>query len=406
MPTEALYAVYFRAKGDGTEKAAKGRVYSFAIKNKKYYMDVDDDIRRGYNLSPTDFLKEPDKTPDQPKKIEASVLSLLEEAVPLKIDSFSPVVSDLSIPVVSNSTDTMTAPRAKFTLEDAKEACATFSAGESAPGGNARLSSKRMVSGMRAAQILSDLGFPFWGKPAAQTRERLAEVVTELCKPKEVAPPPAPPANVLVESYDEPESIGSSNEFLLEEIRLLRTELESVRRYNEAMVDVMNAAMRELLTQTVELRDEVRRLREAPAPAPAPPPAEPVKVESERRVVEKIPVAHKSTAGLRVNEILNEGENVQFRIKKEDGTNHIFQIPVNGDCLRLPDDIEPAKRYCKSPTTALKLLKELLFKQGLRSEIGSSTEDGWRAAYVIRNNKEIRLISIPKHESGTPHSGE
>lgn len=405
MPIEAMYAVYFRAKGDGTEKAAKGRVYSFAIKNKKYYMDVDDDIRRGYNLSPIDFLKEEDKTPDQPKKIEASILSFMDEAVPLKkVDSTIPTFSDPPIPVSVTVPDspqeTMTAPRAKFTLEDAKEACATFSAGESAPGGNARLSSKRMVSGMTAAQILSDLGFPFWGKPAAQTRERLAEVVTELSKPKEVEPaPPAPPANVLIEGYDEPE--------VLDQIRVLHARMEDeFEAWSNVIIEAMNTSMRVLMKEVVELREEVRRLREAPAPAPAPPAEPAIKVESERRVVEKIPVAHKSTAGLRVNEILNEGEIVQFRIKKEDGTNHIFQIPVNGDCLLLPDDIEPAKRYCKSPTTALKLLKELLFKKGLRSEVGSSTEDGWRAAYVIRNNKEIRLISIPKHESGSSRSGE
>jgi hypothetical protein len=170
------------------------------------------------------------------------------------------------------------------------------------------------------------------------------------------------------------------------------------------MADTINAAMREMLRVNIELIDEVKALRAeltarpvsrtrakpaeeaepaSAAPAPKPNPHE------------KIPVAHESTKGLTVDKLLNDDDVVQFDIKQNDNTYATFKCNIQGDVIVLPAEVKDSMRYCSSPSTALKILKMLLVKQGKREAGGSKTEDGWRAGYVMRDGKRVRLISIP-----------
>ena len=391
MPSDALYSVYFRAKGEGKDKQAKDRVYSFAFKNKRYYLGCDDDIRRGFNLSPKDFSEDTEKTPEEPKKIDSLILAYPESRAAEKIDSTDSFPSLFQpVPEQAISSKMSVSIPDKYSLKDAQEA----------------LASDKKITGTKAAHMLRDLGFPLWGKSAEETREKLKTVVAELSSAA------APPANVLVQGFDSSSSDDSDDEEedaerSVDEFRAIVEGVEE--RVAAKVIEVASAFTATISTLTdriAELTQQVaalqKQIAEQPAPAPKPakksssaadaaePAAEP------KRVVEKIPVAHKSTKDLHINDILNDGETVFFNIGKDDGTHEIVSTTVVGECLQLPDAVSISKRFPKSPTTALKTLKLWFVETGKRKDVGSTTDDGWRKAFVVRDGQEVRLISIPK----------
>lgn len=383
MPSDALYSVYFRAKGEGKDKQAKDRVYSFAFKNKRYYLGCDDDIRRGFNLSPKDFCENTEKTPEEPKKIDSLILAYPESRAAEKVDSTDSFPSLFQpVPEQAISSKMSVSIPDKYSLKDAQEA----------------LASAKKISGMKAAHMLRDLGFPLWGKSAEETREKLKTVVAELSA--------APPANVLVQGFDSSSSDESDDEEdSMDEFRVIVEGVEE--RVAAKVIEVASAFTATISTLTdriAELTQQVAALQKQIAEQPAPKPAKKPSAAADaaepaaepKRVVEKIPVAHKSTKDLHINDILNDGETVFFNIGKDDGTHEVISTTVVGECLQLPDAVSISKRFPKSPTTALKTLKLWFVETGKRKDVGSTTDDGWRKAFVVRDGQEIRLISIPK----------
>lgn len=351
MPIEALYSVYFRAKGGSTEKQAKERVYSFAFKNKRYYLDADDDIRRCYNLSPKEKEEKeeiPAFFPPTDEKNDGVILSFFDKQ---EIEPIRQTIPEMSV-----------------NMEEMRKQYYTASGKE--------------ISGVKAAKMLSDLGQPFWNQPAEPTRDKLFQILfnkPRVASEPEPAPAPAPaPAPLPI-----PESKPN-------------LELETMLSKLDTIIEQNSQAIEKLTTELATAWEKV--LKTIPAPK-----TKKIETSNEGDVEEHkggrkpIPIAHASVRGLKINDILNEGEKVYFNISTDNKSQITLECVVREDLLVLPEsDFEGKARYVASPSTALKSFKKLLVSKGLRKDLGSESEDGWKRGYVIRDDKQVKLISIPK----------